>query len=72
MTDRKHYLNGHAAYGAFMNSPSYAGFDKGVSAEDVMRLFLPPVNEAMTSISSPLPKARREWIKGWNKARDES
>lgn len=69
---------GAAAFRSIVNSPSLHWVSKTVRAEDAMRLFLPPVIETAMGISTPLPKARQEWIKGFKKeqndylARDQS
>ena len=41
------------------------GFAKYVKAEDVIKMYLPPVVEHLTQISSPLPKPRKDWIRGF-------
>ena len=59
------YLEGVRAARSYYYSQGFAGFTRTVRAEDAIRLFLPPVNEMLTQISSPLPKPRRDWIKGF-------
>lgn len=59
------YLNGVRAAQIFYNSAMYAGLTRDIKAEDAIRLFLPPVEEYLTQVSSPLPKPRQDWIRGF-------
>jgi len=61
----EHYLEGVRACQAYYCSQGFSNLTRQVRAEDAIRLFLPPVAEQMTPISSPLPKPRRDWIKGF-------
>ena len=59
------YLNGVRAAQNYYNSKMFAGFVRDVQAKDAIRLFLPPVVEYLTQVASPLPKPRKDWIKGF-------
>ena len=61
----EHYLEGVRAAQAFYKSKYYGGFDRNIRAEDAIKLFLPPVVEYLTQVSSPLPKSRKDWIRGF-------
>jgi hypothetical protein len=61
----KDYLEGVRAAHSYYNGQGYAGYTRNVRADDAIKLFLPPVTEMMTMVSSPLPKPRRDWIKGF-------
>ena len=61
----EHYLEGVRAAQSYYRSHVFAGFTRAIRAEDAIKLFLPPVNEMLVQISSPLPKPRRDWIKGF-------
>ena len=63
--NNEHYLEGVRAARAFYYSKHYGGLDRNLRAEDAIKLFLPPVVEYMTQVSSPLPKPRKDWIKGY-------
>lgn len=60
-----HYLEGVRAAKTYYNSQGFAGYTRDIRAEDAIKLFLPPVIEMMTQISMPLPKPRKDWIKGF-------
>jgi len=60
-----HYLDGVRSAQAFYHSKHYCGFDQNIRAEDAIKLFLPPVVEYLTQVTSPLPKPRKDWIKGF-------
>jgi len=62
----EHYLNGARAANCYFNGQGYAGYTRDIRAEDAIKLFLPPVVEMMTQISMPLPKPRKDWIRGFN------
>ena len=59
------YLEGVRAAQCYYRSQGFSGFTRNVRAEDAIKLFLPPVVEMMTQISTPLPKPRKDWIKGF-------
>lgn len=59
------YLDGVRAAQAFYKSKYYSGFDQNIRAEDAIKLFLPPVVEYLTQVTSPLPKPRKDWISGF-------
>jgi len=61
----EHYLEGVRAAQSYYRSQGYAAFTRDVRAEDAIKLFLPPVEEMLTQISMPMPKPRRDWIKGF-------
>lgn len=58
------YLEGVRAAQSYYKSHGY-GYIKNIRAEDAIKLFLPPVKEMMSQISTPLPKPRKDWIKGF-------
>lgn len=58
------YIAGAHAAQSYYRSHGY-GYIKDVRAEDAIKLFLPNVTEYMTQVSSPLPKPRQNWIKGF-------
>jgi len=41
------------------------GLAKNVRPEDVIKLYLPPVNEMMLQISTPMPQPRVDWMRGF-------
>jgi hypothetical protein len=49
----------------YYNSHGFSSLTRNIRAEDAMRLFWPPVEEAMIMIERPLDKNRSEWLKGW-------
>ena len=61
----EHYLEGVRAAQIYYNSQGFAGYTRNIRPEDAIKLFLPPVNEMLTQISTPLPKPRKDWIKGF-------
>ena len=61
----EHYLEGVRAAQSYYRSQGYGGFTRYVRAEDAIKLFWPPVEEYLTQVSSPLPKPRKDWIKGF-------
>ena len=60
----EHYFDGIRAAQNYHKYHGY-GYIKNIRAEDAIKLFLPPVNEMLTQISTPLPKPRKDWIKGF-------
>ena len=44
-----------------------AGYILDANPELVIRLFLPPVEEQLMQIATPLPKNRQKWIAGFKK-----
>lgn len=44
-----------------------AGYIRDANPELVIKLFLPPVEEQLMQISTPLPKNRKKWISGFKK-----
>jgi hypothetical protein len=61
----KDYLDGARAAQYYYHSQAYGSLTRYVKAEDAMRLFWPPVEESMMQVQTPLPKPRRDWIKGF-------
>lgn len=59
------YLDGARAAQHYHKAHGY-GYAKNVRGEDVIKLYLPPVVEYLTQVSSPMPKPRKDWIKGFN------
>ena len=59
------YLQGVRDCQNYYHGQGFAGYTRNVRAEDAIKLFLPPVQEYLTQVSSPLPKPRRDWIKGF-------
>jgi len=59
------YLEGARACQVFYKSKQFAGFTRPIHAEDAAKLFLPPITEYLTQVTSPLPKPRKDWIKGF-------
>ena len=64
MKQNENYLAGVRAAQAYYIAHGY-GLIKNVRAEDAIKLFLPPVQEYLTQVTSPLPKPRKDWIKGF-------
>lgn len=60
------YQEGRSAARAYYSSQGYASYTRFVKAEDAMKLFLPPVTEHLSQVSSPLPKSRQAWINGFS------
>ena len=59
------YLAGVRAAQNYYHSQGFSSYTRNVRAEDAIKLYLPPVKEMLTQISSPLPKPRKDWIKGF-------
>lgn len=57
--------DGREAAKAYFDSQAYSSLTNDIIASDAAKLFLPPVVESMNQISTPMPKARVEWIKGF-------
>ena len=60
----KDYKDGANAAISFYKSRCN-GFSFNIRAEDAIKMYLPPVVEYLTQVSSPLPKPRKDWIKGF-------
>jgi len=69
MKNKSDYDEGAIAAVAWNNSPIYAQFDRTVSSEYIMSLFLPPVPQDLMQISRPLPKPYADWLRGFNEHR---
>lgn len=52
--------DGRDAARAYFNSQAYSSLTKDIIASDAAKLFLPPVIESMSQISTPMPQARVE------------
>ena len=66
------YEEGKKAAIAWNTSPYYQQFDRGLKTEDIMSLFLPPIDgqpEGGLQMSTPLPRPYQEWIRGFNENR---
>jgi len=61
----EHYLEGVRSAQVFYHSKYYSGLDRNLRAEDAIKLFLPPVVEFLVQTESPLPKPRKDWLKGY-------
>ena len=64
-------LSGSEAYHAWMTSPQFAGFEKNVSPEYVMRVFLPPVPQSDIQMEMPLPQRYQQWLASFKAAQWE-
>ena len=61
----EHYLEGVRAAQSFYRSRYYGGFDRNIKAEDAIKFFWPPVEESLIQYTAPIPKPRKDWIKGF-------
>ena len=61
-------ITGKQAFEAVSTSTNYPPYMVGRRAEDMIKLFLPPVEEFMMSMATPLPKDRVEWMKDYTGA----
>jgi len=50
---------------AFYTWRAYASLPRDIRAEEAIKLFLPPVTETMVQYVAPMPKDRKDWIKGF-------
>lgn len=64
MNNNSDYLEGVRAAQSYYKSHGY-GYCRNIRAEDAIKIYLPAVTEAMIQVSTPLPKPRRDWIKGF-------
>ena len=62
---------GREAWNIVKKSNVFKQFSLTAPADVIMKLFLPPENEDMMQISRPLSKDRKEWIEGFDEARNE-
>lgn len=60
----EHYLEGVRAAQGYYGSHCH-GFSMNIKAEDAIRIYWPPVEEQMVQYQSPLPKPRKDWIRGF-------
>ena len=65
----KDWLAGYSAYSQYYESQGYSSFTRNIRPEDAAKLFLPAVEESHMQVSTPLPRARREWVEGWQTAK---
>lgn len=56
---------------SFYRSPHFAWITRYVNPRDAMKLFWPSIQEFKTEISSPLPKPRQDWLKGFKEKQVE-
>ena len=61
----EHYLEGARAAQLYYNSQGYASLTRFIRAEEAIKLFLPPVTEALVQYVTPMPKPRKDWMKGF-------
>ena len=61
----EHYLEGVRAAQCYYKGQAFGGFTRNVLAEDAIKLFLPPIAEALVQYVAPMPKPRKDWIKGF-------
>ena len=61
----EHYLEGVRAAQSYYNGQGYQGYTRNVRAEDAIKLFLPPVVEALVQYVTPMPEPRKDWMKGF-------
>ncbi len=60
----EHYEGAKAA-DYYYNSQGFSALTRDVMAEDAVKLFLPPLVESLTQVAAPMPKNRKDWIKGF-------
>ena len=65
MVNNKDYLDGVRCCQSYYNGQAFSGYTRNIKAEDAIRLYKPPVVEYLTQVSSPLPKPRKDWIRGF-------
>lgn len=66
------YEEGQNAAWQYHNLPAFASFSRDVDGSEAIKLFKPPVNESMVMVSTPIPKNRADWIKGFNDWKKEN
>lgn len=61
------YNKGVVSRKSFVSSKMYAQFDDSIDAKEVMKLFMPPVDEGdmPMQMTRPLPKSHTEWLRGY-------
>lgn len=64
------YKDGARAAIEFYNSVHFVWVVKPVLPEDAMRLFLPPVEQQMMQVQTPMPKPRKDWLKGFKEEQE--
>lgn len=69
MTD--HHAAGRDACHALHRSAHYAWLPRPIPADIAARYCLPPVVESDIQMRQPLPRARREWLEGYEAAMRE-
>ena len=65
----ENYLAGVRAAQGYYNTHGH-GFTKHIRAEDAIKMYLPPVEEHMSMMQTPLPKPRKDWIKGFKEEQE--
>lgn len=72
MSDEVNYFEqGREACRQYYTSQAFASLTRNVKAEQAIKLFWPPVEEALIMVSTPLPKPRQKWIAGFKKEQIE-
>ena len=59
------YECGKHDYRAWVTSKHFAALNHDAHAEDVIRLFLPPIPQDLMQIARPLPHHIQEWLRGF-------
>ena len=59
------YMQGVRAAQGYHNSHGH-GYVKHIRGDDAIKMYLPPVEEYLTQVASPMPKPRKDWIKGFD------
>jgi len=62
------HITGTEAFNAVITSPNYPGHMVTAKAEQMIKVFLPPVEEYMSLMATPLPKPRQEWLNEYKTA----
>lgn len=60
------YEEGRKARKGYVVSQHYAGLSNNITPDTAMKIFLPPIINDKMEIQRPLPKDRKEWVRGWN------
>ena len=63
MTD---YEEGQYCAECYFNSKVFASFIRDITGADAIKLYRPPVTESLMMVSTPMPKDRADWIKGFD------
>lgn len=65
------YECGREAFDCLITSKHYTFIKYPVDADVAVKIFFPPVKEMNTMISSPLPRDRQQWMKGFKERQEE-